>query len=90
MTPASSRCLPAIARALTLLACLAAPAWLAGSAVAQVTLKRGAVVYQGSASNTSAPASIDETKVRDATKEWKKIQADGIDVDSAQGKQLIT
>lgn len=64
--------------------CLAAPA------LAQVSLKRGAVVYQGSATNTSAPATIDETKVRDATKEWKKIQADGIDVDSAQGKQLVT
>jgi hypothetical protein len=55
----------------------------------QVTVKRGAVVYHGSASNTSAPATIDETKVRDATKEWQKIQAEGIDVDSAQGKQLV-
>jgi hypothetical protein len=56
---------------------------------AQVTLKRGAVVYFGSASNTSAPATIDEGKVRDATKEWKKIEAEGIDKDSAQGKQLL-
>lgn len=57
--------------------------------VAQVTVKRGAVVFHGSASNTTAPATVDEAKVRDATPEWKKIQADGIDVDSAQGKQLL-
>jgi hypothetical protein len=56
---------------------------------AQVTVKRGAVVYQGSASNTTAPASVNEGKLRDATPEWKKIQADGIDVDSAQGRQLL-
>jgi Skp family chaperone for outer membrane proteins len=55
----------------------------------QVTLKRGAVVFHGSASNTSAPAIIQEAKVREATREWQKIQADGIDPDSAQGKQLM-
>ncbi|MCR9245963.1 MAG: hypothetical protein NXI31_13095 [bacterium] len=64
-------------------------ALLAGSVTAQVTLKRGAVVYFGSASNTSAPATIDLKKVKAATAEWKKIKADGIDVDSARGKQLI-
>jgi hypothetical protein len=57
--------------------------------VAQVQVKRGAVVYHGSSSNTSAPASIDEDKVRDATPEWKKMQSQGIDPDSAQGKQLL-
>lgn len=62
---------------------------LALPASAQVTVKRGAVVYTGSASNTSAPATIQESKVRDATKEWQKIQAEGIDLDSAQGKQLV-
>lgn len=62
---------------------------LAASLVCQVTLKRGAVVFHGSASNTSAPATIQEAKVREATREWQKIQADGIDPDSAQGKQLI-
>jgi len=56
---------------------------------AQVTLKRGAVVFCGSASNTSAPAFVDEAKVKEATKEWQKIQSEGIDVDSAQGKQLL-
>lgn len=56
---------------------------------AQVALKKGAVVYHGSASNTSAPATIQEAKVRQATTEWRKIQAEGIDVSSAQGKQLI-
>lgn len=56
---------------------------------AQVTLKRGAVVFCGNASNTSAPATIDETRVKEATKEWRKIQSDGIDHSSAQGKQLL-
>jgi len=62
---------------------------VASQAVAQVVVKRGAVVYHGSASNTSAPAIIDEAKVRDATAEWKKIQAEGIDTNSAHGKQLL-
>lgn len=62
---------------------------LATSLTCQVTLKRGAVVFHGSASNTSAPATIQEAKVREATQQWQKIQADGIDPDSAQGKQLI-
>jgi Skp family chaperone for outer membrane proteins len=56
---------------------------------AQVTLKRGAIVYCGSASNTTAPAYVDETKLKEATKEWQKIQSEGIDTDSAQGKQLL-
>jgi len=62
---------------------------LVASLACQVTLKRGAVVFHGSASNTSAPATIDEGKVRDATREWQKIQSDGVEPDSAQGKQLI-
>jgi hypothetical protein len=62
---------------------------VAASLAAQVTVKKGAVVYHGSASNTSAPATIQESKVKEATPEWKKIQAEGIDTDSAQGKQLL-
>lgn len=62
---------------------------LACATNAQVTLKRGAVVYFGSAANTSAPATIDFKKVRAVTDEWKKIQDDGIDPESARGKQLI-
>jgi hypothetical protein len=58
-------------------------------AFAQVTVKKGAVVYHGSASNTSAPAIVDDGKVKEATPEWKKIQAEGIDTDSAHGKQLL-
>ena len=58
-------------------------------AFAQVTVKKGAVVYHGSASNTSAPAVVDDAKVKEATAEWKKIQAEGIDRDSAHGKQLL-
>lgn len=68
---------------------LAVALLFAGSLAAQVTVKRGAVVYTGSASNTSAPATVDETKVKEATKEWQKIQDEGIDVGSAQGKQLV-
>lgn len=62
---------------------------LLGSLAAQVVVKRGGVIYHGSSSNTSAPATIDEQKVRDATPEWKKMQAEGIDQNSAQGKQLV-
>lgn len=64
-------------------------ACLLGALAAQVKLKRGAVVYSGSAANTSAPAVLNEDQVRDATAEWQQIQKDGIDVDSAQGKQLL-
>lgn len=61
----------------------------AAPAHAQVGVKKGAVIYHGSASNTSAPATIDEAKVREATAEWKKIQSEGIDQSSAHGKQLL-
>lgn len=52
-------------------------------------MKKGAVVYHGSASNTSAPATIQESRVKEATVEWRRIQAEGIDVSSAKGKQLL-
>ncbi|MFN3244153.1 MAG: hypothetical protein ACE37K_21790 [Planctomycetota bacterium] len=64
--------------------------FLAATASAQVSLKKKAVVYVGSAANTSAPATLVAKKVRSATPEWKKIKSDGIDPDSARGKQLIT
>jgi len=63
---------------------------LAASVSAQVTLKKKAVVYVGSAANTTAPATLDASKVRLATPEWKKIQSSGIDPSSARGKQLVT
>lgn len=63
--------------------------FLAVPLLAQVTVKKGAVIYVGSASNTTAPATVKESKIKEATPEWKKIQAEGIDVDSAQGKQLL-
>jgi len=63
---------------------------LSASAAAQVTLKKGAKVYHGSAANTTAPATVKETTVRAATPEWKKIEDEGIDPQSARGKQLIT
>ena len=65
-------------------------AFLAAAASAQVTLEKKAVVYVGSAANTSAPATVDEEKVRESTPEWKQIQDEGIDPSSARGKQLIT
>ena len=64
--------------------------FLAATASAQVSLKKKAVVYVGSAANTTAPATLVAKKVRSATPEWKKIKSDGIDPDSARGKQLIT
>jgi hypothetical protein len=60
------------------------------SLIGQVSVRKGAVVYHGSAANTSAPATVQDTKVRDATPEWKKIQAEGIDPDSAHGRQLVS
>jgi len=65
-------------------------ALVTATATAQVSLKKKAVVYIGSAANTSAPATVDAKKVRAATPEWQKIQNTGIDPDSARGKQLIT
>ena len=63
---------------------------LAMTLSAQVTLRKGAVVYHGSSANTTAPATVDEKKVRAATPEWQKVKSEGIDPDSARGKQLIT
>lgn len=62
---------------------------MAGALCAQVTLKRGAVVYHGSAANTTAPATIDEKKVRAVTVEWQEIESEGIDLQTARGKQLV-
>jgi hypothetical protein len=76
-------------RANRILPAVLASLLLAAAGHAQVAVKRGAVVYVGSASNTSAPAIVDEAKLRDATAEWQRIQSEGIDPDSAQGKQLI-
>ena|ERR1041384_4801971 len=63
---------------------------LLGPAPAQgVGLKKDAVVYCGSASNTTAPACIDEEKVRDATPEWKTIQSEGVKKGTARYKLLV-
>jgi|SwirhirootsSR3_FD_contig_31_25452294_length_559_multi_3_in_0_out_0_2 hypothetical protein len=56
---------------------------------AQVDLKTDHVVYFGSASNTSAPATIDEQKVREATPEWQTILADGVRRGSARYILLV-
>lgn len=62
---------------------------LATTAVAQVSLKQDAVVYFGSAANTSAPAMLDEARVRDATPEWRTIQAEGVKPGSARYRLLV-
>ena len=56
---------------------------------AQVTVRRGAVVYHGSASHTTAPATVVEKTVREATPEGQKMVDEDIDPDSARGKQLL-
>lgn len=61
----------------------------AAQTLAQVELKQDAVVYYGSASNTSAPATIDESKVREATPEWQTIQAEGVRRGSARYILLV-
>jgi Skp family chaperone for outer membrane proteins len=63
---------------------LAAP-----NAIAQVKLKGSAVVYCGAASQTSAPASIDEKRVRDATPEWQTIRSEGVKHGSARYALLV-
>jgi Skp family chaperone for outer membrane proteins len=61
----------------------------AACALAQVELKSDAVVFFGSASNTSAPATIDEQRVREATPEWKTIQSEGVRRGSARYRLLM-
>jgi len=51
---------------------------------AQVELKQDAVVYFGSATKATAPATIDEDQVKQATTEWKTIQAEGVRRGSAR------
>jgi hypothetical protein len=63
--------------------------FLSFTAVAQVTLKQDAVVYSGSACNTTAPASIDEARVRKATPEWQTIEAEGVRRGSARYLLLV-
>ena len=57
--------------------------------MAQVELKKDAVVFSGNASNTSAPATMDEAKVRRATTEWQTIEADGVKRGSARYLLLV-
>jgi hypothetical protein len=61
---------------------------MVGGLSAQVTLERNAFVYHGSAANATAPATIDDDKVRAATVEWQTIRSEGIDERSARGRQL--
>lgn len=60
-----------------------------GSLRAQVDLKSDAVVYFGSATNTTAPAMVDEDKVREATAEWQTIKSEGVRKGSARYKILM-
>jgi Skp family chaperone for outer membrane proteins len=70
--------------------CIAAVALTAALCLAQgVELKRSAVVLSGSDANCSHPAVISFEKVRDATEEWQKIQADGVREGSARYRILM-
>lgn len=69
---------------------IAAILTLGAQATAQgVELRRDAAVYFGSASNTTAPASIDEDQVREATPEYRKIESEGIRKGTARYKILM-
>ena len=50
---------------------------------------KGAMVFCGSESNCTKPATIRYVKVRDATPEWQEIQADGVRKGSARYTLLM-
>ncbi len=54
-----------------------------------VALRKDAVVHLGSATNTTAPASIDKDKGKEATPEWKTIQSEGGKKGTARYKLLV-
>ena len=68
----------------SLVRCALAITFVTSLALAQVDLKQDAVVFTGSASNTSAPATIDESKVKHATPEWQTIEGEGVRRGSAR------
>ncbi len=61
---------------------------LAAVAVGQVRLHKQPVVYLGCAANTTAPATLVAADVRSATPEWRLIERERVDLDSARGRQL--
>jgi len=61
----------------------------AACAVGQVKLHKEHVVYLGCAANTTAPATLVAADVRAATPEWILIERDGVDLQSARGRQLV-
>jgi hypothetical protein len=69
---------------------LAAAMLLSVVALAQVDLRPDAVVFSGSATNTTAPAFIDEARVRRATAEWQTIEAEGVRRGSARYMLLMS
>jgi len=73
--------------ALTLLAML----MLVVAAVAQgISTKRSAVVLYGSPGTCSQPATIDYSKVKKATPEWRTIRSKGVRKGSARYDLLIS
>ncbi len=68
---------------------LVVPLLLSLVAVAQVHLRPDAVVFAGSAINTTAPAVIDELRVRRATAEWQTIESESIRHGSARYMLLM-
>ena len=64
---------------------------LASSGFAQgISIKRTAVVLYGATANCSQPATINWTKVRKATPEWRRIHADGVRKGSGRYDLLIS
>lgn len=54
-----------------------------------ITIKRGGVVLYGATANCSQPATINWSKVRRATPEWKKIQSEDVRKGSGRYDLLI-
>ncbi|MHC4851702.1 MAG: hypothetical protein ACYTF5_06750 [Planctomycetota bacterium] len=55
-----------------------------------IKTKRSAVVFYGSPTTCSQPATIDYKKVRKATPEWKTIRSEGVRKGSARYDLLIS
>ena len=75
---------------LTTLAALLVCLLLTVAAPGQVELRNGASALHGSASNSTAPASIDFRKVKKATPEYQTIRSEGVAKGSARHALLTS
>lgn len=55
-----------------------------------ISIKRGGIVLYGASANCSQPASVNWSKVRKATTQWREIQADGVRKGSGRYDLLIS